>query len=106
MGRNRAPSLQALQLLAVMLEDPTREYWGSDLCTRLGLMSGTVYPLLRGLEDKGWLASRWEDVDPSTAGRPRRRMYRLTGEGEVAAREAVTTARISLFPQRPRMGLA
>ena len=34
----------------------------------------------------GWLASRWEDIDPTQEGRPRRRLYRLTGEGEIAAR--------------------
>ena len=69
-----------------MLREPTAEYYGLDLGRRAGLMSGTVYPLLRRFEDAGWLESRTEDVDPSAAGRPARRLYRLTGEGERVAR--------------------
>jgi PadR family transcriptional regulator, regulatory protein PadR len=103
--RNRSLSLQAVQLLAVLLDDPTGEYWGSDLGQRVGLLSGTVYPLLRRLEDKGWLASRWEDVDPAAAGRPRRRLYRLTGQGEAAARAELARVKASLIVVNPATGL-
>jgi PadR family transcriptional regulator, regulatory protein PadR len=80
---------QLIALLEVLLEDPTREWYGFELCKAAELKSGTVYPSLARLERAEWLTSEWEDVDPSTAGRPRRRIYRLTGTGELAARSAV-----------------
>ena len=46
-----------------------------------GLPSGTIHPILGRLERLGWVESRWEDIDPSQAGRPARRYYRLTTDG-------------------------
>ena len=46
-----------------------------------GTFSGTVYPLLRRLEQVGWLTSSWEEIDPEYAGRPKKRMFRLTNAG-------------------------
>jgi PadR family transcriptional regulator, regulatory protein PadR len=44
---------------------------------------GTLYKALGRLEDAGLLTSRWEDTDVATAdGRPPRRLYTVTGEGE------------------------
>lgn len=40
------------------------------------LPEGTIYPVLRRLEDRGWVSSRWS---PGT-GR-KRRTYRLTSQG-------------------------
>ena len=40
--RRRRLSLQAVELLAVLLDDPTTEHYGLDLCKRLDLLSGTV----------------------------------------------------------------
>ena len=48
---------------------------------------GTLYKALGRLEDAGLLASTWEDA-AAAEGRPRRRLYRLTAEGEQAARGA------------------
>lgn len=48
---------------------------------------GTLYKALGRLEEAGLLASRWED--PAAAeGRPRRRLYELTGEGARVAERA------------------
>jgi PadR family transcriptional regulator, regulatory protein PadR len=99
--RKRRLSLQAIEILAVMLEDPTADYYGLDLGKRVGVLTGTVYPLLRRLEDAGWLASAEEDIDPVAAGRPRRRLYRLTGEGERAARLECDRVRHSLMTAHP-----
>lgn len=45
---------------------------------------GTLYKALARLEEFGLLTSRWED--PAAAeGRPRRRLYELTGQGARAA---------------------
>jgi len=47
---------------------------------------GTLYKALGRLEEFGLLASRWED--PAAAeGRPRRRLYELTGEGARVAEQ-------------------
>jgi DNA-binding PadR family transcriptional regulator len=45
---------------------------------------GTLYKALGRLEKAGYLASRWEDQPPDDLGRPRRRLYHVTAEGEAA----------------------
>jgi PadR family transcriptional regulator PadR len=64
-------------VLRALMEDPTQERYGLELCSMVGLASGTIHPILARLEKVGWLQSRWEDVDPGLEGRPRRRYYRL-----------------------------
>ncbi|GLC25594.1 PadR family transcriptional regulator [Roseisolibacter agri] len=62
---------------------------GFDVLDATGLESGTVYPILRRLEDAGLVRSHWEPVTESRdAGRPPRRYYELTGAGAEAVREA------------------
>lgn len=104
--RRRGLSIQAVRLLAVMLEDPAAEYYGFDLGRRIDVLSGTVYPLLRRLEAAGWLESRDEDVDPAEAGRPARRLYRLTDEGRSRAYEEVQRLRSALPGPRSLEGFA
>lgn len=48
---------------------------------------GTLYKALGRLERLGLLASRWEDV-AAAEGRPRRRLYEVTGDGARAAARA------------------
>ncbi len=63
---------------------------GFDVLDATGLESGTVYPILRRLEDGGSVRSRWEPVrEARDAGRPPRRYYELTGLGAEAVREAL-----------------
>jgi DNA-binding PadR family transcriptional regulator len=45
---------------------------------------GTLYKALGRLEEFGLLTSEWEET-ATLEGRPRRRLYSLTGEGAVAA---------------------
>lgn len=85
--RNVRISLQTLKVLEAFLEDPSEELSGSDVNKRSNLASGTLYPNLLRLESAGWLTSRWEIIDPSAAGRPRRRFYRLTRSGLARASE-------------------
>jgi PadR family transcriptional regulator len=55
---------------------------------------GTLYKALTRLEHQSYLASRWEDPLAAAAeGRPRRRFYRLTLEGEGALSEALEGGR-------------
>ena len=62
---------------------------------------GTLYKALGRLEEFGLLASHWEDA-AAAEGRPRRRLYELTGEGaRVAERgraEAVAPSRVAARP--------
>lgn len=49
--------------------------YGLDISKASGLRGGTMYPVLVRLEDRGAVASRFEDGPW-----PRRRVYRLVGE--------------------------
>ena len=80
-------------VLRALLVDPTAELYGSEIGEAAGLMSGTVHPILARLEGLGWVESRWEDVDPSAAGRPARRYYTITGAGAEQARAELARVR-------------
>jgi PadR family transcriptional regulator, regulatory protein PadR len=49
---------------------------------------GTLYKALSRLEEFGLLTSRWEDA-AMAKGRPRRRLYELTGKGAGVAEQAL-----------------
>jgi PadR family transcriptional regulator, regulatory protein PadR len=80
-------SLQTLRVLGVFLDNPVESLAGADVQKRSGLATGTLYPILLRLESAGWFVSRWENVDPSAVGRPRKRFYRLTASGRAQASE-------------------
>lgn len=62
---------------------------GFQIMDVTGLASGTVYPVLRRLEKGQAVLSEWEDrAGASAAGRRRRRIYRLTGAGQLLAERA------------------
>lgn len=69
---------------AVVLSGIDRGYrYGFELIEATGLGAGTVYPILRRLEESRLLVGAWEAVSVSRAeGRPPRRYYRLTAAGE------------------------
>ena len=63
--------------------------FGFDVMRVTQLPSGTVYPLLRRLEDGGLVSSRWEDeARAHDQGRPARRYYELTADGSTALASA------------------
>lgn len=74
------------RVLEALLAEPGSDRYGAEIGQLADLASGTVHPILARLESYGWLESRWEDIDPRSAGRPARRYYRLTDDGAVAAR--------------------
>jgi len=80
-------SLQTLRVLGEFLENPAELLSGAEVHQRCGIASGTLYPILLRLESAGWFVSQWESIDPSSAGRPRRRLYRLTSTGLKRASE-------------------
>ncbi|MGH3934997.1 MAG: PadR family transcriptional regulator [Pseudonocardiaceae bacterium] len=80
-------------VLRAMLAEPTQEMYGLQIGQAAGLPSGTIHPILARLEAYGWLESRWEDIDPAKASRPRRRYYRLTPDGAELARNSLARVR-------------
>jgi PadR family transcriptional regulator, regulatory protein PadR len=92
-------------VLKALLEDPGAERYGLEIGHTAGLPSGTIHPILARLERLGWVESRWEDVDPSEAGRSARRYYRLTTDGVELARDGLARAyRPSTRLTRPQPG--
>jgi len=78
-----------LKVLGALLSSGRIELSGAEIARATNLASGTLYPILFRLERAGWLESRWEEDNPRALGRPRRRVYHLTGVGARNARAAV-----------------
>ena len=82
-------TLTTMKVLSVFCEDPKAEMSGREIGKKTKLASGTVYPILIRLERVGWLESRWEDIDPRTEGRPRRRFYKIKALGYQKTQDAL-----------------
>ena len=97
MQRNRPLSVQAISVLRALAVEPSRWRYGYDLGTEVQLKSGSLYPILVRLADRGLLEATWE---PGPEGRPPRHMYRLTGAGReyVAGLPAARAARSAPRP--------
>ncbi|HEX6933531.1 MAG TPA: PadR family transcriptional regulator [Streptosporangiaceae bacterium] len=92
-------SAQTLAVLAALASQPAAWRHGYDLARETELKSGTLYPILVRLADRGIVEARWEEEQP--AGRPRRHLYRLTNDGMAAAASATAPARASAARRRP-----
>ncbi len=90
MSRRTAFSAQTLAVLAALAGRPAAWRHGYDLARETGLKSGTLYPILVRLADREIVQACWEEGEP--AGRPRRHLYRLTGDGLAAAAAALAAA--------------
>ena len=99
MQRNRPPSPQTVNVLRALAADPARWRYGYDLVTEVNLKSGSLYPILVRLADRGLLETSWE---PGVGSRPPRHLYRLTGAGRefVAALSAARRDRTAAHPHR------
>lgn len=74
--------------MAALLEQTRIWQHGYALSKATGLQSGTLYPILARLEDRGYLESKW--LEPTHAGRPPRHVFRLTPSGVAHAREVTS----------------
>ena len=90
MARRSGFSAQTLSVLAALEADPAAWLHGYLIAKQTGLKSGTLYQILIRLAERRLIEARWEDEQP--AGRPRRHLYRLTGEGLAVARSALADA--------------
>ena len=83
-------SAQTLSVLAALSEQPSDWQHGYSLAKLTGLKSGTLYPILIRLADRGLVEACWQD-EPQP-GRPRRHLYRLTAAGLASATGALASA--------------
>lgn len=102
--RRKPGTLVPLEL-AILEAASTRHeaFHGFELAKALGDVAGsrgltahgTLYKALGRLAEQGFLESAWEDPELAVReGRPRRRLYRITGEGarRLAAERRATPA--------------
>ncbi len=90
MTSRREFSPQTLSVLAALCAEPSQWHHGYALASQTGLKSGTLYPILIRLSDRGLLEACWQD-EPQP-GRPRRHLYRLTAAGLASAAAALAEA--------------
>lgn len=82
----RRPSAQTLAVLEALAGAPGDWLYGLEIAAATQLKSGSLYPILARLDERGLLESRW--LEPERPGRPPRHAYRLTGEGRAALKAA------------------
>jgi PadR family transcriptional regulator, regulatory protein PadR len=83
-------SAQTLSVLAALCDQPSQWQHGYALAKQTGLKSGTLYPILIRLAERGLVEACWQD-EPQP-GRPRRHLYRLTSAGLASATGALASA--------------
>ncbi|HUK67533.1 MAG TPA: PadR family transcriptional regulator [Streptosporangiaceae bacterium] len=83
--------------MRALAADPARWRYGYELAAEVHLQSGSLYPILVRLADRGLLDTSWE---PGQGSRPPRHLYRLsrTGREFVAALTAARVDRTTLNP--------
>src|SRR5690349_12335073 len=95
MQRHRPPSPQAITVLRALAADPARWRYGYDLATEVNLKSGSLYPILVRLADRGLLEAFWE---PGIDSRPPRHLYRLTSTGASSWRSSAAPLPLRCAP--------
>jgi PadR family transcriptional regulator, regulatory protein PadR len=90
MPRREEFSAQTLSVLAALCAEPQAWRHGYSIAKDTGLKSGSLYPILIRLADRGQVEARWEEEQP--AGRPRRHLYRLSADGLASATAALAAA--------------
>ena len=90
MGSRSEFSPQTLAVLAALSGQPSAWQHGYALARETGLKSGTLYPILIRLADRGMVEACWQE-EPAP-GRPRRHLYRLTAAGLATATAALASA--------------
>ena len=81
--------------------------YGFDIAEATGIRGGTVYPLLRRLEERGLVTAAWEAPEIGREeGRPPRKYYRLRPEAaelvEASGRRHPWPADRTAAPSTPR----
>ena len=88
-------------VIKVFLADPAKARYGYELMRLTGQTSNSMYPALAKLERAGWLTAGKEDIDPHAAGRPARRVYRISGAAVSVARAQLAALSERYRPPKP-----
>jgi DNA-binding PadR family transcriptional regulator len=56
-------TIQTQAVLQALLRAQDNELYGLDLIRETGVPAGTVYPLMKRLEEAGWITTRWAQGD-------------------------------------------
>ena len=89
-------SAQTLSVLAALCAQPSQWQHGYALARQTGLKSGTLYPILIRLADRGLVEACWQEEPPP--GRPRRHLYRLTASRLASAMRGLAAAGSAVRP--------
>jgi DNA-binding PadR family transcriptional regulator len=103
MTRPPNASVQTRAVLGVFAAQEGVWRHGYDIARETGLKPGTLYPMLKRLDEHGLLEAMWRP--PLEEGRPPRHVYRLTEAGLAFARAVPTApapAAARASPPRPR----
>jgi DNA-binding PadR family transcriptional regulator len=84
--RPRKLSGQTLAVLRALAERPDDWLYGLEIAERTKLKSGSLYPILIRLSERGLLEAQWRE--PAAPGRPPRHAYRIAPAGLRALAEA------------------
>ena len=96
MARTRKTSKQTLLTLSILLENSRKWRHGYEISKESNLKSGTLYPILMRLSERGMLESKWQASQQVSL--PPRHMYRLTTNGIKYAREQLKNPQVEGFP--------
>ena len=86
------PLLDVVEVFLVALQEGNEELHGWAIMKSAKRTGPTIYGILDRLESAGWVTGRWEQQPPDT-NKPRRRFYRLTPTGVLAARNLLAECR-------------
>lgn len=89
-------SSASVKVLRQFLDNRSEEQYGFGVMRATGVKAGSLYPILDRFERVGWIEGYDELIDEHAEGRPRRRLYRLTADGAMAAEEAVSSFYLDL----------
>jgi DNA-binding PadR family transcriptional regulator len=81
-----------LDVLEVFLDASGGELHGWAIIKASHRGGPTVYKILERMAEMGWVTARW-DERPSEPNKPRRRYYKLTGDGMERARALLAERR-------------
>jgi DNA-binding PadR family transcriptional regulator len=91
-------------VVEALADDLSGWHHGYDLMARTGLKSGSLYPILIRLDERGFLEASWERDGPP--GRPPRHLYRLTSAGRELVDQVKARAVRAAPPKSYRLGEA
>jgi PadR family transcriptional regulator, regulatory protein PadR len=86
-----------IKVLAALITAGTDGAYGHELARDFRVSKTTIYGVLARVENAKWATSEWESIDPVEEKRPRRRLYRLTPEGQEIACKVVEAERRAFF---------